>query len=762
MTPQTRLQQALKAHQQGHLEQARSVYLEILGQHPRNSDALHLLGVCEFQSGHADAAIRHLNAAIALAPETAEYHNNLGEVLRHSARLDEAEKAYRKSLQLAPDYADAHNNLALVLQGRGDLTAAIAHLRKAMTLDPEAPQNAANLGSALRLAGDYTGAEESYRQALALAPAFAEARLALCQLLLEQEQITQAASLAEAGVSINARDPAALSACATVAVAQAGYAKAGELLAATAKLNPQSVPVQMALGGLLLQLGQSHEALRWLQLAARQSPDTAQLQYTLSQACLELNDLDQAHAAILKARQLDPDNLDFMIQLARICRYRDLPDEAIQSLQAVLASEPDNLPATLELAEVRLLTGDTDGALDLLQRALTREPGNHTLRERLASVLISAGKANSSLELLTGILARNPERITSYCLLSQAKRFNLQDAAVLEDLSGLLASRDLSPPLATAGHFALGKMLADCGRYEQAFEHFQQANQLHRKQIHYDARAHESFVQEQIEAFDRPRMERLAAYGNTSRVPIIIAGMPRSGTTLTERILASHPQVAASGEINVLTRMNPKPVGGAATAHYLGLALDTLNEATVQRLARDYLSRLGRGHPQVPHITDKTPQNFLHLGMAAILFPQAPIIHCDRHPLATCLSIYSMEMNLGNEFAYRLEELAHYYGQYRQIMHHWRELLPGRIYNLSYERLVTDFEKVCRELLAFCDLQWDPRCLDFHTSAGTVLTASDWQVRQPLYTGALDAWRHYQVQLEPLRRALETNGVALD
>ncbi len=762
MTLQHRFQQALAAHRQGALDRARNDYLAILEQRPRHHQARHLLGVCAFQAGHADEAISHINTAIAQAPGVAEYHNNLGEVLRNRGRLEEAEKAYGRALELTPDYADAHNNLALILQSHGRLDAAIEHLRKALQLEPQAPQTAANLGNLLRMVEDYPGACDYFRRALDLAPAFAEARLALCQILVDQEHSAQASECAREGLQIDARDPAALCAGACVAISLAQYDQAAQHLAAAARQNPQSPPVQMTLGRLLLISGEPHEALRWLERAAQHLRHDAQLQALLSRACLELNRLDHAHAAISKARELEPGNQALRVQFAKVCRYQDRLADAAQCLDEVLAEDPDNVPATAERAEVFLLTGETGRARQLLERTLTREPDNHSVREQLASIILSAGEAGESVEQLLRIIADDPERITSYRLLSQAKRFTAEDQPLREALSRQLTSRELAPPLAAAGYFALGKMFADCGHYRQAFGNFQRANDLRRKQVDYDADAHAAFVQERIEAFTSPRMERLSEYGNSSRVPIIIAGMPRSGTTLAERILASHALVAAGGEVDALTRMNPRPVGGAPTQHYLGLALDALDGATLDQLGRDYLTRLCREHPTAGRITDKTPHNFLHLGMAGVLFPQAPIIHCLRHPMATCLSIYSMEMNLGNEFGYRFDDLAQYYGQYRRMMAHWQQLMPGRIYDLNYERLVTDFETVCRELLGFCGLAWDPRCLEFHTTQGTVLTASDWQVRQPLYSSAVNHWRHYQTELEPLRQALENHGVALD
>ncbi len=761
MSIQSLLQQALKAHQQGDLKRALADYKSLLRQSPQHSEALHLLGVCEFQAGHVEAAIAHINTAISLAPKVAQYHNNLGEILRQHGRMGEAEKCYRRALELNPKYADAHNNLALVLQTAGEIDTAAKHLRTALELQPHDPQTAANLGNILRIKGDLQSACYQFRQALKLAPEFSQARLALCELLIDLQHQTDAFDVATAGVDICSADPAAQCAYASAAMALGHNAQARQALHAAVQANPQSVSVQMTLGRLLLVSGDNTEALQCLEQAALQNPAQAQLYALISRACLELNRLNHAHEAICRALDLEPDNYDLQIQSARIHRRRDQPIEAKRLLEAILVADSTNLPATLELAEVYLQTGEPEQAQRCMECALTRLPDNNTIRERLASVLLSAGDFKGCINHLSQIIAEDPERISSYRLLSNAKRFCSKDDSIIDTLTAQLDSRDLTPPVAATGHFSLGKMLADCGRHAQAFNHFTQANRLRRTQLDYDSDTHEALVKEHIHAFNQYRLEQFAEYGNPSRVPIIIAGMPRSGTTLVERILASHPQVSAGGEVDGLTRIYPRSVGGVAGEHYLGLALDSLDARTIERLSNDYLNRLHREHPGARQVTDKTPENFLHLGMAAILFPRTKFIHCFRHPLATCMSNYSNDMALGGAFGYQIDEMAHYYGQYQQIMRHWHALMPERIFELNYEQLVTNFETTCRKLLAFCDLEWDPRCLDFHATKGVVLTASDWQVRQPLYSSAVSNWRHYESQLAPLLQALLDNGVEI-
>ena len=239
-----------------------------------------------------------------------------------------------------------------------------------------------------------------------------------------------------------------------------------------------------------------------------------------------------------------------------------------------------------------------------------------------------------------------------------------------------------------------------------------------------------------------------------SNLPIFIVGMPRSGTTLTEQIIASHPAVYGAGELEAISRISQElSKDHEDTGGYPECMLHFQNQE-IEKLANGYLSNLRALAGDVLHVTDKMPHNFLHLGLIAILFPGARVVNCKRHPLDTCLSIYTQKFTNVHPYAYDLTELGQYYRQYERLMAHWEHVLADRIFTIQYEELIEEPEATSRRLIGYIDLPWDDRCLEFHETERPVKTASQWQVRQPVYKKSVNRWENYETHLAPLKRAL--------
>jgi tetratricopeptide (TPR) repeat protein len=292
-------------------------------------------------------------------------------------------------------------------------------------------------------------------------------------------------------------------------------------------------------------------------------------------------------------------------------------------------------------------------------------------------------------------------------------------------------------------HFALGKIFDDLADYETAIRHFDEANRLKRAEQVFDESNLAAVVDRSIGAFPKEEVN----VASESELPILIVGMPRSGTTLTEQILASHPQVAAGGELDFWLRRTDRIWNQSA---------DQRDPAAGRDAIRDYLALLTNISPAAPvRVTDKMPSNFLHLGLVHGLFPNARIIHCRRNPVDTALSIYFTHFARTHEFANSRNGIVLYYREYQRLMAHWRRVLPpDRFIEIDYERLITDQEGISRRLVAFCGLEWDDACLDFHNTRRRIGTASAWQARQPLYRSSVERWRHYQPWLGEFRELL--------
>ncbi|HTN93507.1 MAG TPA: sulfotransferase, partial [Gallionella sp.] len=304
-------------------------------------------------------------------------------------------------------------------------------------------------------------------------------------------------------------------------------------------------------------------------------------------------------------------------------------------------------------------------------------------------------------------------------------------------------------------HFALGKCYDDTGDYAKAFPHFMAGCKMKRAKLAYDPANAERQFAGLMEIFDRAALERLRGAGDPSALPVFVLGMPRSGTTLTEQIIASHPDVHGAGELHDLLRIAERNIAGMTTAIPFPDNLRALDRQTLAAWGAEYAAGLKQRAPEAERITDKMPANYFAVGLIHLMLPNAKIIHVNRNPVDTCLSCYTRLFNRKQEHTYDLAELGRYYVQYARLMQHWRNVLPaGAFLDVKYEDIVADQEAQARKLIAYCGLEWNEACLDFHNTKRSIRTASVTQVRQPIYTSSVERWRHYEEFLGPLLDAL--------
>jgi tetratricopeptide (TPR) repeat protein len=337
-----------------------------------------------------------------------------------------------------------------------------------------------------------------------------------------------------------------------------------------------------------------------------------------------------------------------------------------------------------------------------------------------------------------------------------AAYFNLSEVASLDEddehasqLIGLLpaASRRQSNDQASI-YFAAGKAYADRHQFDRAFAAYKQGNDALRPE--YDRASNSDRIARAIEVFTRELLAERCSDGEKSDVPIFIVGMPRTGSTLVEQILASHPAVRGLGEIQLISNVAARIASHAQAEIEYPECIPNTPAKVFRGYAGSYLRAVSHAGSTAHRVVDKQLGNFAYLGLITLMFRRAKIIHIARHPLDTCLSCFFRRLGHGGEFSYSLEDLGHYYLSYRKIMEHWEQVVPQRIYHLEYERLVADQETVCRDLLNFCQLDWHDGCMQFHTTARSVSTASASQVRRPLYRTAVRRWLPYRDHLKPL------------
>ena len=392
-------------------------------------------------------------------------------------------------------------------------------------------------------------------------------------------------------------------------------------------------------------------------------------------------------------------------------------------------------------------------AIDSFAEAARLDPDNPKPLTQLAAVLGEEGRLVEAAQAARDALTINPVDVDAWWMLGRLKQFSPGDPE-LSALEAVVLGGQLQGQDSIVGFFTLAKAYEDAGDYQRAFDSLRRANVLQRATFEYDVEADVRFLERIAAVFDDHLFERFRDSGTPSDVPILIIGMPRSGTTLVEQILASHPDVRGGGELRHL----PDMVSAISLLNSDGLAFPD----GVARLGKEDLARFGHGYSErlrklgrgAARVVDKNSWNFKHVGFARLIVPHAHVIHCVRDPADTCVSCYSL---FGRQrFDCDLEELGRYYGAYSRLMAHWRDVLPADwMLEVSYEALVEQFEHQARRIVAHCGLEWDAACLTFHAKERAVRTASFAQVRKPIYRSAVARWRRYEPYLGPLIAALE-------
>ena len=517
------------------------------------------------------------------------------------------------------------------------------------------------------------------------------------------------------------------------------------------------------LGVLALDAGKFGEALELISKALEISPWHVAARLSLGNALLRLDRVADAVAAYEKVVELKPDLAQGHFNLGNALQLLGRLEEAVGAYNRALELKSDYAKACNNLGNALRSLGRFDEALAAYDLAISgRTAGFEAALENKALLLKALGRLADSLQTTDQALAFDPNSVAAWHIRAQLKKFTPADAEI-EAMEAVLAAREQRLCLEDRARlrFALGKACLDAGAAERAFAHLHQGNRLKRSALTYDAESTGRWILEIARTFTPELMARLAGAGDSTQAPVFIVGMPRSGTTLVEQILASHPEVYGAGELALLRDL----VSGISVSEPKGLAgypqlLAQLEPWDLAPLGREYAERLCALAPGRRRVVDKEPLNFLYCGLIHLILPNARIVHCRRNAMDTCLSCYTKPFVGELGFAYDLRELGHYYRHYEALMAHWRALLPpGRFIEVDYEALVEDLEGEGRRLVGFCGLEWNEACLAFHQRRGHILTASATQVREPLYRTSVGRWKPYARYLEPLLSALEESHV---
>ena len=492
---------------------------------------------------------------------------------------------------------------------------------------------------------------------------------------------------------------------------------------------------------------------------------------TLGNLLLEMERAAEAVDAYSAALRLDSGHVNARFNLGYALRRMGEPEAAVAEFRRLTERFPDDAGHWIGLGGALLEAARPRDALDVLARALALSPDDPEVLTELGIAHVDAGEFEAARGCYRRVIAARPDDGRGWLNYSKTRRFAASDGTEIEEAERAAARLDAAPaPGVECGdlHFALGKMHDDLADYDRAFEHFRRGNEILRRHLPHDPGEAQRRAEEMEARYDASWFEGLRGAGDPSPRPVFIVGMPRSGTTLVEQILASHPAVHGAGELirlpNIARRLLARGGGGG------GAGARPLAKADLEAAARDYLAYIGAradagaaaGAGAALRVTDKLPENYHHLGLIASILPNARIVHVRRDAMDVCVSNYVVRFGQGHAWSFGFESLAGEYHAYERLMRHWRAVLPSPVHEISYERLTASLEAQSRKLVAFCGLDWDPGCLEFHRTERAVHTASGWQVRQRVYRRSVGRWRNYERHLEPLRAALRSRGIRLD
>jgi tetratricopeptide (TPR) repeat protein len=658
----------------------------------------------------------------------------------------------QRAIQLMPDDADTHCDLGTALRLRGDLAGALAHYQRTLELRPDHMAAMVELANSLHFCGRFLEAAATYRRVLNIAPAVAELHNNLGNALKNLGQLTAALASYNRALVINPDFAEAHSNRGNALRGLGRFEEATISCRCALAAKPDFAEAHNNLGNALKDLGRLDDALASYRRALELEPSFADAHCNMGNAFRDVGRLQDALASYGRALELEPALAEAYNNLGNVQLDLMLLNEAEASYRQALALRPDYVHAHTALARVLRQQGHAAAAEASCRRALQLKPCSADSIAFLAELHADRGEFAQAEALFNQALEIDSDLPAACAGLARCRRMEESDSTWLVTAQRILAKR---LPLRQEIYlrFAMGKYFDDVKNYEQAFQSYNLANELTKKYgFVFDRSAFAGQIDRLLHVHGREWMNPVQRHSASSERPVFIVGMPRSGTSLAEQILASHPAVFGAGELRFWHD---------AASIFDSASAGTVTKASmIGQFAQDYVRQLDEMAPAAGRVVDKMPTNFMMLGLIHAALPNARVIHMNRNPIDTCLSIYFQNFSIGHVYSSDLDDLANYYSEYARLMLHWRMILPqGTMLDVSYEKLVSNPEACIRTMLDFIGLPWDERCLEFQATNRTVITSSKWQVRQKISTSSVGRWRNYEPFVGPLRRLLPSTAL---
>jgi tetratricopeptide (TPR) repeat protein len=665
-------------------------------------------------------------------------------------RLDDAERLYRALLAENGEDVEALVHLGSLKIAQGDASEGELLIRRACARDGASAADHVRLAAAFLALRRHDDAIAESRKALSMDPRLAAAHIAQGSAFHVQRDHDQAIASYKAALAIEPDLTVAHYNIAAALQAQGRHQEAVASYQLALAADPDVVEAQYGLGTSLVALGRDSDAIGSFERALDGDPDFVEAALALGRLLNSAGRHEEATARFRQALEVDPDYAEALVGLAKASLALGRQEEAFAAFETALRLHPEDPSILIDFGFALTNAAKADRAVAHYRKAASLVPDNAEILANLGGVLIQSGQIEEARAIYERALALKPSAAAPYAALL-AMRPAMAADPILLGAERLLGDReDIAERDVIRLHFALGKAYSDIGDHARAFEHLRSANELKRRSLKYDEIKTLGQLEEIERVFTPQLMKRVGSCGDPSPVPIFIVGYPRSGSTLTEQILASHPSVIAGGERHDFT---------AAIDRYCPRFPDqvpSLADETLRQLGAGYVARLTHDAPGAFRVTDKMLGNFTYIGLIRLALPNAHIVHVNRDPVDTCWSCFSNSFEGDSvPFTYDLGELGRSYCAYTEMMEHWRRVLPAEsILEVTYEVLVANFEYEARRIVAHCGLQWDDACLAFYKSERVVRTASAVQVRQPIYQSSIGRAKAFGGRLQPLLDAL--------
>ena len=562
--------------------------------------------------------------------------------------------------------------------------------------------------------------------------------------------------------------------------------KAIECFKKAIEINPENVNSHIKLGKILHALGRVEEANEYYQQALKLDPIQEKLATTTQ--LISQNKLEEAEKICREALQEKPDDVNGLRLLASIASKLEQNEDAIVLLKRAVELKPKFVAAWSALAEaysdknqfgealdavqrsiklkpdlpfgfmirggILAKMNDHEGAITAYQEALKIDPDHVGSNMGLGNTLKTVGRFEESVTAYKKCIEVHPTFSEAYWSLANLKTYQFEPPEI-NLMENHLNNKDIPEQSIAFFHIALANVKETKKQYEQAWDHYLSGNTLRRKNEVYDSVQTQITHDEVINTFTAEFLNQKTGLGHNSNEPIFIVGLPRSGSTLIEQILASHSLVEGTKELPDLSKLGVKLSKSRTRGMKYPNAVTDMSDAEFSDYGKSYIQTTKRYRTDKPYFIDKMPNNFAHIGFLKLILLNAKVINATRHPLDSCMSSFKQLFYKGQSWSYDLFEIGEYYLEYDRVMKHWQEILPNEILDLEYEKLVENQEHETKRLLEFCGLDWEEHCLKFYETKRSINTASSEQVRQPIYKGAINSWRHYEKYIGPLIEILE-------